>query len=122
MPMKFDLKRPCQDCPFRSDRHFGLLPDRVRQILGDERKGRQWWPASSFPCHKTIDYRDDDSTHVPQTAQQCAGVMIILTREGRPNDAMQIGERFKRCDPKGLDMTAPVYESTRAAIEGQNPK
>lgn len=117
--MRFDLTRPCGDCPFRSDRPFHLRPDRVREILGNTRKGaRRWWPAQSFPCHKTIEYTDD-GTVIPDTAQQCAGVMAILHRENRPNDAMQIGERFGLWDPATLDPTAPFYESTQAAIDGQ---
>lgn len=119
--MLFTLTRPCGDCPFRSDKPFHLSPDRVRGILGGGR-AKRWWPASSFPCHKTLDYSvvdDDGQVQVPATAQQCAGVMAILHREGRPNDAMQIAERFGLWDPSKLDLSAPFYESTRAAIKGQ---
>ena len=121
--MNFDLVRPCDNCPFRNDRHpFGLRPDRVREILGGGR-GRAHWPCASFPCHKTVDYGagDDDSDVIPATAQQCAGVMIILHRENRHNDAMQLGQRLGFFDPMRLDMTAPVYELTEAAIKGQQP-
>lgn len=118
--MNFDLVRPCADCPFRSDRPAYLRRERVRQILGNG-KGRAWWPAASFPCHKTIVYDDGNCATIPPTAQQCAGVMIILTREKRPNDAMQLGERFGLFDPARLDMTAPVHLSTQAAIEAQDP-
>src|SRR5262245_45443771 len=118
--MRFDLTRPCADCPFRSDRTFGLLPARVREILGNP-KGHKWWPAASFPCHKTIDY-SSDRTIIPKTAQQCAGVMAILHREGRPNDAMQLAERMGMWSPSKLDWSAPFYESTQAAIDGQRRK
>lgn len=117
--MRFDLTRPCGNCPFRSDKPFHLAPDRVRGILGG---GKHWWPAESFPCHKTLDYSDVDGdgyVKVPETAQQCAGVMAILHREGRPNTAMQIAERFGLWDPSSLDPTAPWYASTQAAIDGQ---
>lgn len=118
--MNFDLVRPCSNCPFRSDAHFGLAPARVRGILGGGER-RAWWPAASFPCHKTVQYGAgrDGRDLIPPTAQQCAGVMIILTREGRPNDAMQIGERFGLFDPTRLDMAAPVFASTEDAIRGQ---
>lgn len=111
--MNFDLTRPCGNCPFRNDRDpFGLRRARVREILGDP-NGRRWWPAASFPCHKTIDY---GRPRIPVTAQQCAGVMIILHREGVPNDAMQIGQRFGLWQPDKLDPGAPVYRSRREAI------
>lgn len=260
--MRFDLTRPCGNCPFRSDEPFYLRPERVREILGGG-KGKAWWPSPSFVCHKTIDYdaeaipkelidrfhqryvvddatgcwnwtraldhygygvigfgprkshqthkahrlsfeielgltlppeidvchscgnrrcvapqhlfigdyavakrrtnyrplsieevkamRDDyeygsstrglqgladkygcSVTHVHRIVhlrsrvvykndapQQCAGVMAILHRENRPNDAMQIAERLGLWNPATLDPAAPFYESTQAAIEGQ---
>lgn len=154
--MRFDLTRPCGDCPFRSDKPFHMRPDRVRQILGGAR-GTAWWPTPSFPCHKTIEYGggyiigDDgksitckrcgrtshnagdvenrycgnchifheDETYIGPDAQQCAGVMAILHRENRPNDAMQIAERLGMWNPAALDPTAPFYASTEAAIRGQ---
>jgi hypothetical protein len=97
--MRFDLVRPCGDCPFRSDNPFSLSRERVLEILGDV-NDRQWWPAASFPC-------------------QCAGVMAILHRERRWNQAMQIAQRLGMWDPMKLDQTAPFYESTDAAIDGQ---
>lgn len=76
----------------------------------------QWWPATSFPCHKTVDYDDDDKVHIPPKAQQCAGVMIILHRENRHNDVMQLAQRLGLFEPSRLDMNAPVYQSTAEAI------
>jgi hypothetical protein len=118
--MKFDLVRPCDNCPFRCDRAtgFGLRRAFVREILGGG-QGRAWWPTASFPCHKTIEYGDGDRTVIPPTAQQCAGVMLILQREHRPNTAMQLAQRLGFWNPAKLDQNAPVYESTQAAIEGQ---
>ena len=118
--MRFDLTRPCGNCPFRADKPFYMRPDRVRQILGGER-GKAWWPTPSFPCHRTIEYTDGDRARIPPTAQQCAGVMAILHRENRPNDAMQIAERLGLWDPATLDQAAPFYASTEDAIKGQGP-
>lgn len=116
--MRFDLTAPCADCPFRADKPFPLKADRVREILGDPRRPRgQWWPADSFVCHRTVDYDCDDG-HVTSKSQQCAGVMIILHREGRYNQAMQLAERFGLWNPDRLDMAAPVYFSTQDAING----
>jgi len=154
--MRFDLVRPCANCPFRSDKPFFMKRERVLEILGD-RHGKRWWPATSFVCHKTIDYGGsyeiaaddasitckhcgrtsynpgdienrycghcnvfhDDEPYIGPDAQQCAGVMAILHREGRPNDAMQIAQRFGLWDPSKLDPDAPFYESVEAAIKGQ---
>lgn len=118
--MKFDLKSPCGTCPFRTDRPpFGLNADRVRGILGGG-KGKTHWPASSFLCHSTLNYdRNDGDASVPPDAQHCAGVMIILARENRFNDVMQVASRLGVFDPDQLDMEAPVYATTDAAIKGQ---
>jgi hypothetical protein len=115
--MRFDLTRPCGNCPFRTDVRPYIDARRVREILGGGEK-RAWWPAVSFPCHKTIDYdvEDGERPNIGPNAQQCAGVMIILTRDKRPNDAMQLGERLCGFDASKLDMTSPVYESAAAAI------
>jgi hypothetical protein len=121
--MRFDLTTPCGNCPFRNDRGpFGLRADRVREILGGGR-GKAWWPAASFVCHRTVDYALDDDGYLRSGAsdpnvQQCAGVMLILHRENRPNDAMQLAERLRVWDPTKLDADAPVYRSTADAIEG----
>jgi hypothetical protein len=45
--------------------------------------------------------------------------MIILAREGRFNDAMQLGERLGLWEPSRLDLSAPVHQSTQAAIDAQ---
>lgn len=115
--MNFDLTSPCGDCPFRTDIHPFIRAEKVREILGGG-EGRAWWPATSFPCHKTIDYDVDDGERprIHAKSQQCAGVMIILTRENRPNDSMQLAARLFDWNPAKLDMTAPVYASTSAAI------
>lgn len=119
--MRFDLTKPCGNCPFRNDRMpFGLRPGRVREILGGKPHGRNWWPAFSFACHKTVDYDEEvEQGTVMHDSQHCAGVMIILHRENRWNDAMQIANRLGLWNPAHLDMNAPVYATTDEAIQGQ---
>lgn len=90
----------------------------MREILGGG-NGRDRWPATWFACHKTVDYDDDWKGRAGSDTQHCAGVLIILHREGRPNDAMQIAERLHYWDPAKLELGAPVYPSTQAAIDGQ---
>jgi hypothetical protein len=45
--------------------------------------------------------------------------MIILAREDRFNDAMQLAQRFGLWNPSRLDLSSPVHQSTQAAIEAQ---
>lgn len=117
--MKFDLVRPCAECPFRTDLEGGpyIHPDKVREVLGNPRgRGARFFPAVSFACHKTVDYGSGNEGRVHANSQHCAGAAIILMREDRPNDAMQLAQRLLGWDPDRLDMTSPVYESRAAAI------
>lgn len=112
--MKFDLTRPCNNCPFRTDLTPYLRSRLVQEILGC---GKVAWPATWFACHKTVDYSDGGNKgRVHENTQHCAGVLIILQRDGRPNDAMQLAERFGYWDPKALDMSSPVYASAKSAL------
>lgn len=116
--MRFDLKAPCSNCPFRNDRGpFGLDVKTVREILGGG-EGRDYFPAPSFACHKTVDYDRRASGRGPSPDEQhCAGVAIILHRERRLNDALQLASRLGLWDPAQLDMLAPVYNSTAEALQ-----
>lgn len=91
--MKFDLKTPCIDCPFikGSRTNVSLRKGRIEGIIDDLRKDM------SFICHKTIDK--------PQREQQhCAGALIFLEREDRPNQMMRIAERLGLYVREDLDI------------------
>lgn len=110
----YDLTDPCGNCPFRTDRPFRLRPERVREILTC---------GAEFHCHKTVDYRDevdDDGNPLPprvtKKSQHCAGVLIILEKEGRPHQMMRIMERVGKYDRTKLNMMAPVYDSIEEAV------
>lgn len=98
----FDLTRPCVDCPFRKDRAalFDLPAERIREIA----------EAPAFQCHKTVDY-SGDAPRAGDRAQQCAGLMAILRREGRPNQIMQVGERLGAFDPEALDPRREAFDT-----------
>lgn len=112
--MKFDLTSPCNECPFRNDGvPFGLAEERVWEILGGN--DAHPWPTPSFPCHKTLHYDNGGKGRAHYKSQQCAGVMIILTRENRLNDILQVAERLGVWRRSDLDMTSPVYASAAEA-------
>lgn len=101
----FDLKRPCMNCPFRKGQGelFGL------RNLDDI------FAAPAFQCHKTVDYSIGDKGRPGDNPQQCAGLMAILHREGKPNQIMQVGERLDRFDPEQLDPDGEAYMSMTEA-------
>lgn len=110
--MRFNLRKPCDNCPFRSDKPFyGLGPERVREIAECD---------GTFPCHKTTDLdTEDGEARVLPTSSHCAGFLIFRERLEQPSQMMRIAERLGLYDRHKLDMTAPVYDSVEAMVDGQ---
>lgn len=100
----FALRRPCSNCPFRTDVVPYLTRARAIDIATSLADG------ATFPCHKTVDYETDDEPNVAESAF-CAGALIMLEHAGAPNQMMRIGERLRLYDAGALDMDAPVHHS-----------
>lgn len=114
--MRFDLRRPCPQCPFRTDLDFHLRPGRVEDILRGIIEDH-----ASFPCHKTLDYGDEESLiqgqwHTEKT-QQCAGAMIFLLKYASPNLPMRVASIVGWLDLDALDLDAPVFDTREGMIE-----
>jgi hypothetical protein len=113
--MDFDLKRPCQHCPFRTDCLKGWLGrERAREIADSILRGEP------FPCHETT-VEGEDGEHISSSWEQhCAGSMILLEglgKNGMPNQLMHIAERLGLYDRHALDMAAPVFGSAEDFID-----
>lgn len=95
--MKFDLKKPCKDCPFipGSCTNTTLSKRRITSIVTDIENDM------SFSCHKTTD--KPSSQH-----QHCAGAMIFLERENKPNQMMRFAERLGFYDHTKLEMDTKI--------------
>ncbi len=107
------LKNPCKDCPFRTDVCRYLQPERYLEIaesLVDR--------GEAFSCHKTNDYEEDGNAVVTDRSCSCAGAMIWLQHQGKPNQLMQVMERLGAWDPSRLNMDAPVYRTRKEFEEG----
>lgn len=97
--MKFDMTRPCADCPFLRDRRFPLHPGRVRDIGGMMLEPR----GGVFPCHKTVDYDrlreaeeedEEDGFLSPDPGQQhCAGALAFALKNNNMTQMMRIEAR-----------------------------
>jgi len=104
----FNLKRPCAKCPFRTDIPGYLYGDRVDEIVSGLKAGQ------SFYCHETTSDEDDDEggqTVATDESEFCAGALILMEKDGGPNQMMRIGERLRMYDHKKLDMAAPVFDT-----------
>jgi hypothetical protein len=112
--MKFNLKTPCSNCPFRTDVKPYLTKGRAKEICQGlvERQG-------TFSCHKTTEHDEDGDTRETKDSQHCAGAMILLEKMNAPNQLMRIAERFGDYNHKELDMEAPVFKNVQAFIKAQ---
>lgn len=98
--MKFDLKKPCKDCPFikGSSTNLTLSEERLDDIVNDISNNDM-----TFTCHKTLDLAKSEQQH-------CAGALIFLEREDNPNQMMRIAERLGLYDRRELNMTADIID------------
>ncbi|MFB9714350.1 hypothetical protein [Arthrobacter methylotrophus] len=100
----FALKRPCGNCPFRSDRAPFLDRGRAQEIA------ESLEADASFHCHKTLEYLSEDGAgELTGASMHCAGALIVLELEGKPNQMMRIGERFGLYNRTELHLDSPVY-------------
>lgn len=111
--MKFELKRPCKDCPFRNDKlhQKGWLgKERALEIYNGLING------DCFPCHKTHNYDDESegSQFVHQEGHQfCAGALIMLENEKTAcqSQALRVAVGLRLCNPSNLDKNSPVFKN-----------
>lgn len=108
--MRFDLTRPCKDCPFRTDIRPYLHPERAREIAEYMTK-----EGKTFPCHKTVTY---DGPRDRSKEQHCAGALIFAENTGgvERNQMLRIAMRLRIFDPEALDTTSPVYRSVEDMV------
>lgn len=110
--MNYNLKKPCANCPFRSDIKPFITGARAKEICNSLVEQQQ-----TFPCHKTVKYDDDEGNgRVVPKSEHCAGAMIMLERMQRPNQMMRIAERLGIYDYRKLDMESPVYQNAAEMI------
>ena len=108
--MKFDLKSPCDQCPFRIDTQKGWLGcERATQIAQTLDQG------NTFSCHKT----GRNQRRIGE--QHCAGALIVFKRsQGGFSGMISVAASLQIFNYKLLDLDAPVFESLDDFIEHHN--
>lgn len=76
------VKKPCKNCPFRSDVKPFLHPDRASEIAYSAQN-----PYSDFTCHSTIEYDGDEDDFGRATgdfskSKTCAGFLTLRAQNG----------------------------------------
>jgi hypothetical protein len=99
----FDLRRPCANCPFRKGVGETFQLRRLHEIFRQD----------AFQCHRTVDYAhwNDPRKRQGDKPQQCAGLMAVLAREGKPNTIMQVASRLGHLDLAALDPEHEAYDT-----------
>jgi hypothetical protein len=108
----FGLVRPCNHCPFRSDRIFGLrrAPEIARSIFNQDH---------TFACHETVNHDTLGRPRRTRRSHHCAGALILHEKLGRPNWRIRFAHHLGLYDPARLDMTAPIFDTADEFIRSQ---
>lgn len=116
--MRFDLKTPCKNCPFRTDATAIRFACRERAEEIEETAYR-----NGFPCHLSADYVEDDEGESDgyvfggQT-QHCAGALIMFARYGDgPIPFTRLDDDEQDRVRERLDWNAPVHETEDDFLE-----
>ncbi len=100
--MKYDAKRPCNNCPFLRENGVRLRPERAQEIARCALDSQ----GASFTCHKTtVAGRGGDRKDGPN-AQHCTGALILMEKNDTANQMARIAMRLGVYDPRKLDKTA----------------
>jgi len=96
--MHYDLKKPCNNCPFLKKGGIPLKPGRIREISRMMLGGGQ----GDFACHKTTETDAEGETCVVSTSKHCAGALAYAEKHGTATQMMRIVERLDMYDPTPL--------------------
>ena len=115
--MKYDLKKPCDNCPFLRTGGVRLTAQRIEEIAG----GILGWNGKTFACHKTtIDVEDDEGLGArgdgPET-RHCAGALIFAEKNQGSTQLMRIAERLGRYNRQELMGNPAVVASVFDTID-----
>jgi hypothetical protein len=110
--MDFSLKKPCNNCPFRTDVKPYLRTARIVGILRSITEG-----DASFSCHKTTAHDDDGVPIQGKKEKHCAGALILLEKIKQPNQLMRIAVRLNMYKPDKLRMDIPIYDTPIAMVD-----
>ncbi len=115
--MHWDMKKPCDDCPFLKVGGIRLRRARIREIAG----GMLDIQGATFACHKTVEWDEDGETEINTKSQKhCAGALIFAEKHGSANQSTRIAERLGLYDAHALmdnrDTVTSVFDTLRQML------
>lgn len=118
---RYDMVRPCVNCPFRTDGDAIRFSGRERAEEIEESAYRH-----GFPCHITAEYVEEDDGgeegfRFKDGTQHCIGYIIMCFKHGY-DTWPGIGNDEELADKLQyqIDWTAPVFDSTEDFFEANS--
>jgi hypothetical protein len=111
--MDYDMKKPCECCPFRRGTRMRLTTGRVREVVGGMLKSN----GGEFPCHRTIEHLEGDDgedagfREKDGKGKHCAGALIFAEKNKTSTQMMRICERIGMYDAASLMADKAVVDS-----------
>jgi len=104
--------KACDNCPFLRTQVSMLRPARKREIAGALRRGGE------FPCHKTLDYENDNGGARTPGTTFCGGALATMDNQGgngcMENQMVRISARLGMINVDNIQGKELVFSSLRA--------
>ena len=111
--MRFDLLKPCSNCPFLKKDGIRLMLSRVREIAGAMLSTQ----GATFTCHKTTIEAGDGEIVDGRDARHCAGALIFAESQSTATQMMRIAERLGLYDARKLMAQKAVVASVFGSLK-----
>lgn len=112
--MRFDLKKPCGNCPFKSEGGIRLHPGRAQDI-GEMMES---FDGGSFTCHKTSKHDGEGEAYTANDSQHCAGALIYAMKKDNFTQSMRLAERLRIWDPNILEGFDEIIDDWEEMSDG----
>lgn len=110
---KWDLTKPCSDCPFIKDTptHDGIHSN-LQSIVGHLEHGN-----FAHSCHKTHPGADGWNPEYRGEIQNCAGLTIMQHKLGEPTYPMVRAILSNELDESKLDLSANTFVDIKDMVD-----
>jgi hypothetical protein len=112
--MRYDLHRPCADCPFRRENGIRLSRQQAHSLLSSfvERQ------PVVLPCHKTTTMRSDGVPELAPDTQHCAGLFVLWQVKYKQQTAHMIAAQESGLyDPSALQGADEVVDTMTEMLQ-----
>jgi hypothetical protein len=121
--MKWDLKKPCKNCPFVNTKDGIKFADRSRAEEIEEQAYRHGFPCHLSAVHVEETDRCEGGFVFGPNTQHCAGATLVHLKDMDGSVPFQnLPEKQQDKIRDRLDWNAPVYESVEEFLAASTKK